>query len=129
MAIVCDAYPQVQVSKENFVNIQRAIDGLVDGLPEEGFTHKFIDTYRAKGATKMVCRGKETLNWLDSNVSSLEAWDFSRLKMFGLEALPAYKRGVAWFPGHARDKERYFQRFRRLNQGLNSSQWRVYERK
>jgi hypothetical protein len=55
MAIVCDAFPQVQVSKENFVNFQRAIDGLVDGLPEEGFTRKLIDTYRAKGATKVVC--------------------------------------------------------------------------
>jgi hypothetical protein len=36
MAILCDSYPQVQVSKENFVNIQWAIDGPVDGLPEEG---------------------------------------------------------------------------------------------
>jgi len=117
------------VSKENFFNIQRAIDGLVDGLPEEGFTHKLIDTYRDKGATKVVCRGKETLNWLDSNVSSLEGWDYSRLKMFGLESLPAYKRVVAWFPGHTADTERYFRRFRRLNQGLNSGQWGVYERK
>ena len=36
---------------------------------------------------------------------------------------------MAWFLGPAEYKEPYFQRLRRLNQGLNTSQWRVYERK
>jgi hypothetical protein len=47
--------------------------------------------------------------------------------MAGLEALPIYKRVVVWFPGSADDTERYFQRLRRLKQGLNTSQWSVYE--
>ena len=38
MAIVCEGYPEVQVSKEKFSDIQRAVGGLVDGLPEEAFT-------------------------------------------------------------------------------------------
>ena len=38
MAIVCDGYPEILISRENFVNIQRAIGGLVDELPEEEFT-------------------------------------------------------------------------------------------
>ena len=38
MAIVCDGYPEVLVFRENFTNIQRAVGGLVDWLPEEGFT-------------------------------------------------------------------------------------------
>jgi len=33
--IVCDGYPEIQVTRENFVSIQRAIGGLVDELPEE----------------------------------------------------------------------------------------------
>jgi len=73
MAIVCEAYPQVQVSKENFVNIQRAIDRLGDGLPEEGFTPKLIDTYTGKRATSVVFQEEETRNWLGNNVSSLKA--------------------------------------------------------
>jgi hypothetical protein len=36
MAIVCEGYPEVQVSKETFGDIQRAVGGLLDGLPEEG---------------------------------------------------------------------------------------------
>jgi hypothetical protein len=44
MAIVCDGYLEFQVSRENFVNIQRTIGGLVDGLPGEGFTPKLLDT-------------------------------------------------------------------------------------
>lgn len=99
------------------------------GLPEEGFIHKLIDTYRAKGATTVVCQEEETRNWFGSNVSSLEAWNCSRLKMFDFEALPTLKRVVAWFPDNVGDTERYFQRLRRLNQGLISSQWRVCELK
>jgi len=38
--------------------------------------------------------------------------------MEGLEALPIYKRVVDWFPGSAEDAERYFQRLRTLNQGI-----------
>jgi hypothetical protein len=44
MAIVCDGQPGFQGYRANFVSIQRAIGGLVDELPEEGFTHKLIDT-------------------------------------------------------------------------------------
>ena len=43
MAIVCDGYPEIQVSRENFINIHRSIGGLVVGLPEKGFTPKLLD--------------------------------------------------------------------------------------
>jgi hypothetical protein len=49
MDIICDGYPKVQVSKDDFGKIQQAIGGLADELPEEGFTPKPIDTYWAKG--------------------------------------------------------------------------------
>ena len=60
MAIVCDSYPEIKVSKENFVGIQRAIGGLVDELPEEGFAPRLIDTYWAKGAAILVARTSRT---------------------------------------------------------------------
>jgi hypothetical protein len=47
----------------------------------------------------------------------------------GLEALPSYKEWWLEFPGPVEDKERQLQRLRWLNQGLNTSQWRVYESK
>ena len=53
----------------------------------------------------------------------------SRLKLVGLDALPTYKRVVAWFPGPAEDVERYLLRLHRLNQGLDTRHWRVYQRK
>jgi hypothetical protein len=53
----------------------------------------------------------------------------SKLRMLGLEVLPTYKRVVAWFPGPGEDTERLFQQLSRLNRGLDTSQWRVYERK
>ena len=129
MAVICDVYPTVQVSKDNFVSIQRAIGGLVDGLPEEGFTPRLVDTYWAKGAAMMVCQDEKTRDWLGSEVPKMNAWEGSRLRMMGLEALPTYKRVMAWFPGTAEDTERLFHRLRRLNRGLDTSQWRVYERK
>jgi hypothetical protein len=38
MAIVCEGYPDILISKDKIVAIQKAIGRLMDGLPEEGFT-------------------------------------------------------------------------------------------
>ena len=98
MAIVCEGYLGVQVSRESFVDIQRAISGLVDELPEEGFTPRLIDTCWTKGASNVVCQDEETKDWLAGKVPTLRAWEGSKLKMVGLDALPTYKRVVAWLP-------------------------------
>jgi hypothetical protein len=113
MTIVCDGYPEIQVSREKFVSIQRAIGGLVDELPEEQFTPKIIDTNCTKEAAIMVSKDEETKYWIASKVPTLTDWEGSRLKMLGLDALPTYKRGVAWFWGPVEDTGRYFQRLRR----------------
>jgi hypothetical protein len=45
MIIVCDGYPEAQVSQENFLSIQWVINGIVDKLPEEGFhlqAHRYL---------------------------------------------------------------------------------------
>jgi hypothetical protein len=55
MAIVCEGYLGVHVSRENFVDIQQVIRGLVNELPEEGFTPRLTDTYWTKGAANVVC--------------------------------------------------------------------------
>ena len=49
VAVVCENYPESQISKENFTDIQRAICRLVDELPEEGFSPSLVDSYWAKG--------------------------------------------------------------------------------
>ena len=77
----------------------------------------------------MICQDEETRDWLDSKVPTLTASEGSRLKMMGLDFLPTYKRVAAWFPGPVEDIGRYFQRFCRLNQGLDTSHWRIYEHK
>jgi hypothetical protein len=129
MVIICDGYPKVQVTKDDFEKIQRAIGGLVDGFPEEGFTPKLVDTYWAKGAAIVVCLNEERKDLLGREVSKMNVGEGSKLRIVGLEALPTYKRVVAWFLGPGEDTERLFQRLRRLNRGLDTSQWRVYERK
>ena len=88
MAIVCDGYPGVQISRGNFVGIQRAIGGLVGELPEEEFAHRLTDTYWTKEPTIIVCQDEETRD-------GLATWEGSRLKMVGLDALPTYKKVVA----------------------------------
>ena len=108
MAIVCEDYPRGQISRDNFVDIQRAIGRLVDGLPEEGFTPRLVDSYWAKGAPIMVCQDMDTKEWLEGQAPTMEAWEGSRLKIVGLDALPTYKRMVAWFPGPVEDTEWLF---------------------
>lgn len=98
----------------------------MDELPEEGFTPRLTDTYWTKGAAIMICQDEDCLA---VKVPTLAAWEGSRLKMVGLEALPTYKRVVAWFTGTVGDNEHYFQQLRRRDQGLDTSHWRVYEHK
>ena len=129
VGVVCKNYPESQISKENFTDSQRAISRLVDELPKEGFTPRLADSYWAKGAAIMVCHDKLTKDWLAARVPTLVAWEGSRLNLVGLDALPTYKRVVAWFPGLAEDVEWYLLWLRRLNQGLDTRHWRVYERR
>ena len=89
---------------------------------------RLLDSYWAKGAAIMVCQDESTKDWLAARVPTLVAWEGSRLKIVGLDALPTYKRVVAWFPGPAEDVERYMLWLHRLNQGLDTRHWRVYER-
>jgi hypothetical protein len=127
---VCEDYPGRQISKENFTDIQRAISRLMDELPEEGFTPKLVDSYWAKGAaTIMVCHDVPTRDCLAVRVPTLVAWEGSRLKVVGLDELPTYRSRAAWFPGPVEETEHYFLRLRRLNRGLDTGHWRVYEHK
>ena len=109
MVIVCEGYPEAQVSKDNFNNIQRAISGLVEELPEEGFTPRLVDMFWTKGAAVVVCQDEETRDWLANHIPNLRAWEDSRLKMEGLNALPTYKRVATWLLGLVEDKLLYFQ--------------------
>jgi hypothetical protein len=129
MAFICDGYPEVQVSKEKFTNIQRAIGGQVDGLPEEGFSPRLIDMYWTKGDAVVVCLDKETRDWLANNLPTLRTCEGPRLKIVGLDALPTYtyKRVVAWLLGPVEDTGRYLHWLHRLNWGLDTDNWRVYE--
>jgi len=128
VAVVCEDYLESQISKENFTDIQRAIGRLVDELPEEGLTSRLVDSYWAKGVAIMVCHNQATKDWWTAMVHTLTAWEGSRLKLVGLDALPTYRRVVAWFPGLAEDAEWYLLWLCRLNQGLDNRYWRVYER-
>jgi hypothetical protein len=94
---------------------------------KRGFTSRLVDSYWTKGAAIMVCHDEATRDWLTSKVLTLEAWEGSRLKVVGLDALPTFKRVAAWFPGPVEDMEWYLTRLCRLNWGLDTGQWRVYE--
>jgi hypothetical protein len=108
VAIVCEDYQGNQVSKDNFVSIQKAVGRLVDELPEEGLTPGLVDSYWTKGAAIMVCQDQETCDWLTGSVPNMRAWEGSRLKVVGLEALPTFKSVAAWIPGPMEDTNSLF---------------------
>jgi hypothetical protein len=85
------------------VDIQRAIGQLVDELPEEGFIPRLVNSYWAKGAAIMGCQDELTKYWLAARLPTLVAWEGSRLKTVGSDALPTYRRVVAWLPGPVED--------------------------
>jgi hypothetical protein len=101
----------------------------VDELPEEEFTPRLVDSYWSKRAAIMVCHDVMTKDWLAAKVPTLEAWEGSRLKIVHLDALPTFTRVVAWFPGPVEDTEWYFLSLHRLNRGLDTRHWKVYEQR
>ena len=74
---------------------------------KRGSPHRLVDSYWAKGASIMACHDEVTKDWLAASVPTVVAFKGSRLMLVGLDALPTYKRVVAWFPGPAKDMERY----------------------
>ena len=98
-------------------------------LFEEGFTPRLMEMYWTKQPAVVVCQYEETRDWLASHITTLRAWVDSRLKIVGLDALPTYKRVAAWFPGPVEDTGQYLQRLCRMNRGLDTDNWRVYERR
>ena len=60
-------------------------------------------------------------------IQTMKAWEGSRLKVVGLDALPTYKRVVALLLGPVEDTECYVQGHCRQNHGLDTVYWRVYQ--
>jgi hypothetical protein len=87
VAVVGEDYLGIQISRENIADIQWAISQLVDELPEKRFTPRLVDSFRATGAAIMLCHDELTKDWLAARVPTLVAWEGSRLKMVGLDAL------------------------------------------
>jgi hypothetical protein len=105
MAIVCVGYLEAQVSKENFVNIQQAIGGLVDELLKEGFTSRLSNTYQQKELPLCYARTRRSRTGWVVRYQLLRHGRTLRLKMVGLEALPTHKGVVASFPSPVKDRE------------------------
>jgi hypothetical protein len=59
----------------------------------------------------------------------MTAWEGSKLKVVGLEALPTFKTVAAWIPGPVEDTDTFLRRLRRLNRGLETAHWKVFERR
>lgn len=74
-------------------------------------------------------KGGSSLGEPGSMIQTLKAWEGSRLKMVGLDALPTCKGVVTLLLGPVEDTEYYVQGHCRQNQGLDTVYWRVYEHK
>jgi hypothetical protein len=85
--------------------------------------------YWTKEVAILVCHDEATKDWLAAKAPTMEVWEGSRLEVVELDALLTYKRVAAWFSGPMEDMEQCFSRLHRLNQGLDTGNWRVYERR
>ena len=122
MAIVGEGYPGIQISRQNIVDIQRAICRLVDELPEEWFIPRFVDSCWAKGAAIMACQDEET-GWL----LGYPPWWPGRARSSRWWAWILFPPIKEWWSG--------FRALWKISNGslgcqdLGHQTWRVYERK
>jgi hypothetical protein len=59
MTIICNGYLDVQVSKENLINIQWPIGGLVGAFPEERFIRKLSVLIEPRGLSSWYARTRK----------------------------------------------------------------------
>ena len=92
---MCKDYPNSQVSREHFLDIQQAISQPVDELPEDRFTPRLADSYRSKGAAIMVCHDVMTKDWLhnvDPHVKNgiclLKSSHYAAVSLLGVKVRP-----------------------------------------
>ena len=116
---MCEDYPKSQVSREDFVRHPASYWLVVDELPEEGFIPRLADSYWSKRAAIMVCQDEMTKDLLAAKVSTLLPLEGSRLKVVGFDALPTFKR-----TGNV-----VFVTVPKVEPGLDTGQWSVYERR
>jgi hypothetical protein len=130
MATVCEDYPGMLISKENFAATQKAVGWLMDGFPEQGFTPRLVDTYWAKGAAIMVCQDQDTRDWLARLVPTLGSLGGLQVQDSGAWRLCLLLRGL--WPGFRapwRTRGHFFGVIVGCTGVLETGQWRTYERR
>ena len=81
VAIVCEGYTGDHISRDNFVEIQRAVGGCSTGRGCHPQTIRFV---LGEGAAIMVYQHSDTKEWLESQTPTMEAREGSRLKFVGI---------------------------------------------
>lgn len=130
VAIVKEGFPTEAMKKDEELRvIQAAIIAEVEKVPVGDPLPLIRDTYLARGAVVAVCEDQNTVDWLGKQVPNMTPWEGSRLAVVGMEALPTFKKVALWIPGPSATTPVFFDRLERLNTGLRTGAWRVWERR
>lgn len=101
-----------------FIQDDRSVSGL-----------RWLQISRSPYALQYECSTEDAFAWLSTTLSNIgQLWEGCRLHFCRRSELPKLTNLFAYFPGSSWTTYQIFSTLERYNEGLSTSQWRVFER-
>lgn len=129
LGILSTGYPETELTTEQLKTTQKAILAKVVGQRKEQLKPKFGDCVFKSGYLVIVCKNKETADWLKSIVSTITPWPGAELTAVDEKNIPQPEILIGFFPWSTEDKnEEILALLESQNDGLAVDAWRILQR-
>lgn len=130
MGVLPEGYPDNLLTTDQLNLIQEGIIGAILEQKEEDTKPNFHNaTFRA-GWLSLICGDDETAEWLKQFCATATPWEGAKLRAVEEKDLPRPRIAVGYFPNAGEDStEKILGLVKGQNKGLDTTQWRVLNRK
>lgn len=129
LGIIPKGYPNTELTTTQLVATQKAILAKVAGQRKEPLKPKFGDCIFKSGYLIIVCKNKQTADWLKSIISTITPWSGAELTAVDEKDIPQPQILIGFFPWSADDSNaQILTLLESQNDGLNSDEWRILQR-
>lgn len=129
LGILPKGYPSIELTTTQLIATQKAILAKVAGQRKEPVKPKFGDCVFKSGYLIIVCKNKETAEWLKKAITSIVPWPGAELAAVDEKDIPQPAILIGFFPWSAEDSnEEILTLLESQNDGLNSDEWRILQR-
>ncbi|XP_065090192.1 uncharacterized protein LOC135711330 [Ochlerotatus camptorhynchus] len=129
LGVLPKGYPNMELTTAQLIATQKAILAKVAGQRKAPLKPKFGDCVFKSGYLVIVCKNKETADWLKSIISTVTPWSGAELLAVDEKEIPRPEILIGFFPWSSEDKnEEILTLLESQNDGLAVDAWRILQR-